>query len=94
MKPNWILIFRAVAFACAVASCAFLDWRELTGVGLLLLAILAHEKARILQWMADEERRRVSEEARRLEAIAKIEADLKARTPGRGREQHRPRTRP
>lgn len=90
MKPNWILITRVVAFACAVASCAFLDWREMTGVGLLLLAILAHEKAKILAWMAREEARRVEEEARRLEALAKIEADLKARVPGQGRQGARP----
>ncbi len=90
MKPNWILITRAVAFACAVASCAFLDWREMTGVGLLLLAILAHEKAKLLGWIENEERRRVEEEARRLETIAKMEADLKSRTPGQGRQGTRP----
>lgn len=90
MKPDWILICRAIAFTCAVASCAFLDWREMTGVGLLLLAILAHEKAKILAWMAKEEERRVEEEARRLEAIAKMEADLKSRTPGQGRQRAKP----
>ncbi len=90
MKPNWILITRVVALACAVASCAFLDWREMTGVGLLLLAILAHEKAKLLGWIENEERRRVEEEARRLEAIAKMDADLKARVPGQGRQGAKP----
>ena len=57
----------------------------MTGVGLLLLAILAHEKAKVLAWMAREEEHRVKEVARRLEAITKMEADLKSRTPGQGR---------
>ena len=85
MKPNWILICRVAAFALACASCALLDWREMAGVGLLLLALLAHEKAKLLGWIEKEEARRVGEEARRLEAIAKMEADLKSRTPGQGR---------
>lgn len=89
MKPNWVLICEVVALAFAVASCAVLEWREMMGVSLLLLAILAHEKAKLLGWIANEERRRVEEEARRLAAIAKMEADLKSRTPGQGRQQRK-----
>jgi len=85
MKPNWVLISEITAFAFAVAACAVLEWREMAGVGLLLLAILAHEKAKVMQWMAREEARRVAEEARRQEIMARQDADLKSRTPGQGR---------
>lgn len=87
MKTDWVMICRAVAFALAVAACAFLDWREMAGVTLLLLAVLAYEKSKVLDWMRGEEERRVAEEARRLEELAKLEADLKARQPGQGRTQ-------
>ena len=85
MKPDWILICRVVALAFAIAACAVLEWREMVGVGLLLLAILAHERAKVLRWVENEESQRIIEEARRLALIAKQEAGLKSRVPGQGR---------
>ena len=91
---DWVMICRVVAVAFAVASCAFLDLREMVGVTLLLLAILAHEKSKALEFTGQEEARRVDDEARRQEALAKMEAGLKGRRPGQGRSANHPRTTP
>ena len=90
----WVRACQGGAILLATASCALLEWREMAGVGLLLLAIIMHEKAKFLKWVTDEEKRRADEDARRLEAIAKREADLKSRVPGQGRKQYRQRAIP
>ena len=91
---NWVKAAYGISILLGLGACAVLDFREAAGVCLLIGSIMAWERARLLQWTALEEKRRVDEEARRLEAIAKMEADLKSRVPGQGREKYRQRAKP
>ena len=82
---NWILICRGAAAILAMAAGLVLDIRELAGVALLLLSIIVYEKAKSLQWLANEESKRIDAAARYVERTANMNAVLKARTPGQGR---------